>query len=389
MTFSFELTYDAADAEDTAALEEVIASRRFTMGAKVAEFERAFAAYHGMQYGVMVNSGSSANLIGVGALFFTQERPLQRGDEVIVPAVSWSTTYTPLQQYGLKLRFVDIEIDTLNADVSKLEAALTPRTRMIVGVSILGNPARLDVMRDFAAKHGLYFFEDNCESLGAKLNGQQTGTFGHINTFSFFFSHQLSTYEGGMVLTNSREQADLCRCLRAHGWTRDLAPDSPIFKPRGDEFFEAYRFIYPGYNVRPVEFSGALGLVQLKKLAAYVEKRRENLAYFRTLFEGDERYIIQRENGYGSSFCFPIVLRPGNKTSRRQVLDALKAENISHRIITGGCFTRHETIKHYDYEIVGTLQNAEHVHDQGFFVGNAPVDLRPQLTKLRQVLDRF
>jgi len=389
MAFSFELTYDAAAADETAALEEVVASRRFTMGAKVAEFERAFSAYHDMQHGVMVNSGSSANLLAVAALFFARERPLQRGDEVIVPAVSWSTTYAPLQQYGLRLRVVDIELDSLNMDVSKLEAALTPKTRMLVGVSILGNPAQLDNMRAFAAKHNLYFLEDNCESLGAKLNGQRTGTFGDLNTFSFFFSHQLSTYEGGMVLTNHRELADLCRCMRAHGWTRDLAADSPIFERRGDDFFEEYRFIYPGYNVRPQEFAGALGLVQLKKLEGFVEARRQNLATFRSLFEGDERFIIQREHGRSSSFCFPIVVKPGSPLKRREVLDALKADGIAHRIITGGCFTRHEATRHYDYDVVGSVENAEHVHDHGFFVGNAPVDLRPQLMKLRQVLSRL
>jgi CDP-6-deoxy-D-xylo-4-hexulose-3-dehydrase len=388
MTSSYELTYDACAEEEEAALREVIASRRFTMGAKVAEFERAFAEFHGMAHGIMVNSGSSANLLAVAALFFTRENPLKRGDEVIVPAISWSTTYSPLQQYGLKLRFLDVELDTLNMDVSKLEAALTPRTRMIVGVSILGNPARLDVMRNFAQKHGLYFLEDNCESLGAKLDGQRTGTFGHINTFSFFFSHQLSTYEGGMVLTNSRELADLTRSLRAHGWTRDLPPESPIFEPRGDEFFEAYRFILPGYNVRPIEFSGALGLVQLKRLDEFVVRRRANLEVFRKLFEADSRYVIQRETGYSSSFCFPIILRSAS-TGRRAVLDALRAEGIAHRIITGGCFPRHETIKHYEYEIAGGIDNANHAHDHGFFVGNAPVDLTAQLTRLRTVLDRF
>ena len=171
---------------------------------RVAQFEQAFADYFGRKHAVMVNSGSSANLVGVASLFHRADNPLQRGDEVIVPAISWSTTYHPLQQYGLKLRFVDVELDTLNMDVSRLAEALTPQTRMIMAVSILGNPAALDVIRDFADAHDLIFFEDNCESMDAELNGQKAGTFGDISTFSTFFSHHISTIEGG-VLTDDSE----------------------------------------------------------------------------------------------------------------------------------------------------------------------------------------
>src|SRR6266404_4565340 len=141
------------------------------MGPEVAAFEKEFAAYFGMRYGVMVNSGSSANLIGVAALFYKKDRPLQRGDEAIVPAISWSTTFHPLQQYGLRLKFIDVELDTLNIDVAKIESAIGPRTKMILAVSILGNPAAVDVMRKIADKHGLYFMEDNCESMDAELAG--------------------------------------------------------------------------------------------------------------------------------------------------------------------------------------------------------------------------
>ena len=175
----YELAVNTWGTEEIEAIQRVIASGQFTIGPNVAAFEAAFAAYHGRKYAVMVNSGSSANLLAVAALFYKKERPLQRGDEVIVPAISWATTYHPLQQYGLKLKIVDVELDTLNMDASQLEAAMTPRTRAIVGVSILGNPAALDVMRRFADEHGLYFIEDNCESMDAELSGRKTGTFGH------------------------------------------------------------------------------------------------------------------------------------------------------------------------------------------------------------------
>src|SRR6185295_14580394 len=174
----YELASTSWGEEELQAIERVLQGGCLTMGDRVRQFEEAFAAKVGAKHAVMVNSGSSANLVGVAALFHTRERPLCRGDEVIVPAISWATTFHPLQQYGLKLRFLDVELDSLNMDVSQLSAALTPRTRMVMGVSILGNPAALDVIRRFCDAHGLYFFEDNCESLGATLNGQACGTFG-------------------------------------------------------------------------------------------------------------------------------------------------------------------------------------------------------------------
>ncbi|HEY0838536.1 MAG TPA: DegT/DnrJ/EryC1/StrS family aminotransferase [Azospirillum sp.] len=384
----YELAAPSWGTEEIEAMQRVIASGRFTMGEQVAAFEGEFAAYFGMKHGVMVNSGSSANLVAVAALFYKKDRPLQRGDEVIVPAISWATTYHPLQQYGLKLRFVDVELDTLNIDVSKLEQALTPKTRAIVAVSILGNPAALDVMRAFADAHGLYFIEDNCESMDAELNGKKAGTFGDLNTFSFFFSHHISTMEGGMILTDDLELAHLCRSMRAHGWTRDLPADTPLYERRSSDHFEAYRFILPGYNVRPLELEGAVGREQLKKLPSMTAQRRRNLKLFQELFAGDERFIVQRENGTSSAFSFTIVLNPARNPDREKVFAALKAADIGFRIITGGCFLRHDVLKHYDYDTVGAIENAYLAHDLGFFVGNHPHDLTPQITRLRDVLDR-
>ena len=383
----YELAASSWGDEELAAIQQVVASDRFTMGDKVAAFEDAFASYLGCRYGVMVNSGSSANLVGVAALAYLQDRPIQRGDEAIVPAIAWSTTYHPLQQYGLKLRFVDIELDTLNMDCSRLEAALTDRTRMIVGVSILGNPAALDVMRDFADAHGLFFFEDNCESLDAELAGRKTGSFGDFGTHSFFFSHHIATMEGGMAVTDSAELSHVMKAMRAHGWTRDIPSESSVFERRDDDFFEAYRFILPGYNLRPTEMAGAIGLEQLKKLPSMTAARRRNLALFQELFAGDDRFIIQRENGKSSSFCFPIVLNPARQPDRERVFAALRDADIGYRIITGGCFPRHDVMRHYDYGIVGGIEQANLAHDYGFFVGNHPSDLSEQITRLREVLD--
>ena len=384
----YELAASTWGPEEHAAIQAVVTEGRFTMGPKVAAFEDAFARYHGQRYAVMVNSGSSANLIAVAALFYKKDRPLQRGDEVIVPAISWATTYHPLQQYGLRLKILDVELNTLNVDASRLAAAVGPRTRAIMGVSILGNPAALDVMRRFADERGLYFIEDNCESMDAELAGRKAGTFGHIATFSSFFSHHISTMEGGMLVTDDRELHELARSLRAHGWVRDLPADSVIYDKRADDFYEAYRFILPGYNVRPLELSGAIGIEQLKKLPAMTEARRKNWALFRRLFGNDDRFIIQRENGRSSAFSFTLLPSPALGVPRERILGALTHADIGYRIITGGCITRHDVIRHYDYETDGDLPNANYVHDHGFFVGNHPVDLTAQIERLHAVLDR-
>ena len=382
----YELATSTWGPEEREAAHRVIDSGFYTMGKEVAAFERQFADYFGAKHAVMVNSGSSANLAATAAFFFTEKDPLKPGDEVIVPALSWSTTYHPLQQYGLKLKFVDIEADTLNMDCSRLEEALGPKTKAIVAVSILGNPAALDVMRAFADKHGLRFLEDNCESMDAELGGRKAGTFGDIGTFSFFFSHHISTMEGGMAITDSRELADLMRVVRAHGWTRDIADDSPVHRRGQDEFFEAYRFILPGYNLRPTEVQGAIGQIQLRKLPGMTVQRRANWAHFQARLGNDPRWTIQRENGISSAFCFPMTL--ADSVDRAKVFAALKEADIGYRIVTGGNFLRHPVIRHYDYETVGEMTVADRVHDRGLFVGNHAYDLTEKIDRLAEVMDQ-
>lgn len=385
----YELASPTFGQEEFAALNEVIESGFFSMGEKVAEFETLFASYHQKKFAVMVNSGSSANLIATAAFSYQKHRPLQRGDEVIVPAISWATTYHPLQQYGLKLKFVDVNPKTLNIDTTQLDEALTDNTRMIVGVSILGNPAPLEYLRQFADKHDLLFLEDNCESLDAEINGKKTGTFGDIGTFSFFFSHHISTMEGGMLVTDDEELYQLAISLRNHGWTRGQPDDSILFDKSSDEFFEAYRFILPGYNVRPTELSGILGIEQLKKLPAFTKQRRKNLQIFNELFADDPRFIIQQEYGKSSAFCFPMMIHPDANICRDTLFSALKEAGIGFRMITGGNFLRHDVIKYYQYSQVGEMTWANHAHDYGFFVGNHPFDLTVQLTQLKQVLEKL
>ena len=207
MSFKYPLATATWGQEEISAIQSVITSGMFTMGARVQEFERDFAKYVGSRHCVMVNSGSSANLLMVAALFYTKnpKLKLKRGDEVIVPAVSWSTTYYSLYQYGLKIKFVDINLETLNFDLDALAKAATDKTRLIMAVNLLGNPNDFDRIKTIIGNRKITLIEDNCESLGSRHTGTLLGNFGVASTFSFFIGHHLSTIEGGMVCTDDDE----------------------------------------------------------------------------------------------------------------------------------------------------------------------------------------
>lgn len=374
--------------EELAAIDEVVKSGVFTMGARVTAFEREFADFVGARFAVMVNSGSSANLLAVAALFFRSVDPLRRGDEVIVPAVSWSTTYAPLAQYGLRLKFVDIDPHTLNMATGALERAVSERTRAVFAVNLLGNPNDFTAIESLLAGRHVTLLEDNCESLGAIFDGRHTGTFGEIGTYSTFFSHHMVTMEGGLAVTDDEELYHILLSLRAHGWTRNLPRQNRLTGIKSDnDFEEAYRFVLPGYNVRPIEMEAAIGSVQLRKLPSMIRIRRENAARFRDLFGDHPGVRIQREVGESSWFGFSLVLNPEHVRTRQIVLDGLSAAGIETRPIVAGNFTRNPAIRFFDHEIQGPLSAADEVSDWGLFVGNHHYPMKEELTLLRRTID--
>src|SRR4051794_17723599 len=216
---NYPLASTTWDQRELDSIQRVIDSGMFTMGRETLAFEKLFAEYLGARYCVMVNSGSSANLLMIAALFYRRQNAFKRGDEVIVPAVSWPTTYYPLYQYGLHIRFVDVDPNTLNYDLGQLACAITDKTRLIVAVNLLGNPNDFSAIRKIINGREIEIIEDNCESLGATIEGRMAGTFGIMGSFSSFFSHHISTMEGGMICTDDQELYEIVTCLRAHGWT--------------------------------------------------------------------------------------------------------------------------------------------------------------------------
>ncbi|XVJ50924.1 MAG: DegT/DnrJ/EryC1/StrS family aminotransferase [Vampirovibrio sp.] len=383
----YPLAESSWDAQEVDAIKKLADLHQTTMGAKVFEFERAFAAYVGSRYAVMVNSGSSANLLMIASLFYTNSPKLQRGDEVIVPAVSWPTTYYPLYQYGLKLKFVDVSTETLNFDLDALEAAITPKTKAILAVNLLGNPNDFDRLQALIQDKNIILLEDNCESLGATFKGKQAGTFGLMGTFSGFFSHHISTMEGGVIVTDDEHLRDILVCLRSHGWTRHLGDDNTLCQKSAQTFEEAFRFILPGYNVRPLEMSGATGLTQLQKLPEFLKIRRENARYFQERFQDHPDLMIQQEIGQSSWFGFALMIRPESTLKRSELVQKLEAHQIDCRPIVAGNFVKNKVLSYFDYEISGDLRQADYIDQQGFFVGNHQFDIKDKIDYLVQVLN--
>lgn len=388
MSIQYPLATATWDEAEYQALQDVIASGMFTMGSKVAQFERDFANYIGSKYAVMVNSGSSANLLMVAALFYTKNSDLKLnlGDEVIVPAVSWSTTYYPLYQYGLKIKFVDVDLNTLNYDLKQLRDAVSPQTRAILAVNLLGNPNDFSQIKQIIGDRNIILLEDNCESLGAEFEGKKAGTFGAMGTFSSFFSHHISTMEGGLIVTDDEEIYHILLSLRAHGWTRNLPKENLVCSTKSDDpFEESFRFVLPGYNVRPLEMSGALGIEQVKKLPMLIEERRKNGALLQQALENHPDLLIQSELGQSSWFGFSLVIKPGSKLTRKELVTKLTGLGFECRPIVAGNFAKNEVVKYFNSEVHGDLKNAEHIDQNGLFIGNHHYSIAGAIDALKDI----
>lgn len=309
------------------------------MGEKTSAFEKAFASYIGTKYAVACNSGSSANLLMVAAYTLRYGR-----GTVIVPAVGWATSYSPFQQYGWRLVFLDIDRETLNYRPVDLWYAVDKYDDpLILAVNLLGNP------NDFYAfPRKVHILEDNCESLGAEYDNKKAGSFGLMASHSTFFSHHICTMEGGVVTTNNEYLYQMLLCLRSHGWTRSL-PEKNLLNAK----VESFNFILPGYNVRPTEMQCAIGLKQLEKLPKLIEARRENASKF--------PLKTQKETGKSSWFGFAVF---GDDVER-------VSKVCETRPVVTGNFLRSPSIKFYDYEVFGKIENADYIHDNACFIGNS------------------
>ena len=357
--------------EEIAEVLDSLKSGYLTMGKKVRRFEELWAEYIGVPYAVMTNSGSSANLVALTALTL-MNGGLRPGDEVITPALTWATTVFPIAQAGLVPVLVDVDKWTYNISPEAVEAAITPRTKAIMPVHLLGNPCDMDALGAIADAHSLELIEDCCEAHGAESQGSRVGSNGLLATFSFFFSHHISTIEGGMVLTGNGELAELCRSLRAFGWVREMknkeaiATAHPGIDPR-------FLFAYPGYNFRPMEYQGAFGIHQVGRLEGYIARRRQNAFYWnRELAQYGEWLALQGERTGTRHvwFAYPVRVRVEAPFARAELQNHLESRGIETRPIEAGNMAIQPAMQYIKHRVGGPLTNAQDIHDHAFFIGN-------------------
>ena len=382
----YKLSSDTWDNREIEAINRVIASNRYTMGHEVRKFEEEFAEFLGVKHAIMTNSGSSANLLALTTLSLHPKFKKVKQPNVIVPAVSWSTTFFPIHQNGFQLKFVDVDASDYNINFQQVFDAVDENTVAIMAVNLLGSAAAVHTMRKFCDQKGITLIEDNCESFGATLFKKNLGTYGHMGTFSFFFSHHLQTMEGGMVVTDDDDLVDYLRSLRAHGWVRDIEGDQ-LYQKTGDPFEDSFRFVLPGYCVRPLEFSGAVGQEQLKKWPEMIEARRKNGVVAQNVFDYPE-IRLQTERGLSSWFGFGLTLHGSLKGRRKEVIQMLSSLNVETRPIVAGNFMRNPVIKHMNC-LTCEAPNADHIHDNGFFIGNDCIDLEEKIVNVATVIEKM
>jgi CDP-6-deoxy-D-xylo-4-hexulose-3-dehydrase len=360
-------------AEEINAALECMLSTRVTMGPKVLGFEEQFARHFQTEHAVMNNSGSSANLLAVAALANpAMPDGLRPGDEVIVPSLSWSTTVWPLVQMGLIPVIVDIDPTTWNIDVEAAAAAIGPRTRGMMIVPVYGNPCDMTAITQLCADKNLILIEDCCEALGATYEGKPVGSFGAVGTFSFYYSHHISTMEGGICTTDNHELAELMRILRAHGWVRDCQ-DKQKWLDQYPEIDERFLFVNLGYNLRPMEISGAMGQIQLPKLDSFVQARRANAEYYqRELGQFDDVFAFQEElpNAKSSWFGFSLRVKDGAGFDVETLRTHLAAKQIETRPIICGNIAKQPAMQMYPHRVPTEMPNADAVMADAFSFGN-------------------
>lgn len=349
-----------------------LVTARVTIGAKVRRFEQDFARYLGSPDAVCLNSGSSANLVATMILTNAQtDRALRPNANVVVPAVSWSTTVFPIVDAGLMPVIVDVDPDTLNLDIDQAEDALSDATGALMPIHLLGNPADMGRIMDLAHRHGLFVIEDACEAHGASINGKKVGTFGDVGTYSFYFSHHITTIEGGMLVSNREEFIELAKTFRAHGYARDLR-NAQTIASKYPEIDSRFLFVNRGFNVRPTEIQGAFGIHQTQKLDGFIRRRVENASQLRKelgryeAFFRFQKVLPGHEHVY---LGFSLVIRKGAPFSKADLVRFLEASKIETRPIVAGNIAEQPAMSFVPHKVHGNLMVAREIMRKGLYFG--------------------
>jgi CDP-6-deoxy-D-xylo-4-hexulose-3-dehydrase len=374
------------DETDMASLVDVSLSLWFTTGRLAEEFEKKFAAWVGTEYALLVNSGSSANLLAFAALTsrVLGDKALMPGDEVITVAAGFPTTVNPIYQYGLVPVYIDVELSTYNTSLDRVKEAISSKTKAIFMAHTLGNPFDAESISALAKECGLWLIEDCCDALGSELGGKKVGTFGNLSTFSFFPAHHITMGEGGAVLTNSPILANLLHSFRDWGRDCQCAPGqdnccgkrfSQKFGELPDGYDHKYVFAEIGYNFKLTEMQAALGLSQFLKIDNFIKCRRENFDYLLHKLNSLKEKLILPMPTPGSApawFGFPIAMRPESGMTRETLLRFLNLRHIGTRLLFGGNLTKQPAYIDRNHRIVGELNNTNYIMENVFWIGVYP-----------------
>lgn len=354
---------------------KVLKSGQLTSSKIVKKFEEKFAKYIGSQYSLMTNSGSSANLLAIAAACNPlNSKRLKAGDEVLVPAICWSTSVWPLVLYNLKPIFVDIDIKTLNLDIKEVKKKISKKTKAIMCVNLLGMSTNMQELKNICIKNKLYLIEDTCEALGAKYNKKYLGTFGKFGTFSFYYSHQITCGEGGMLVTDDKYLYNIAKTLRAHGWSRDTIFHK-YYSKKYNKIDSRFLFINSGFNLRPLEISAAIAMSQLKKLKYFIKIRDQNRKKIIQSIKKNSQWNNQfyffepKSETFTSWFGLGILINKKYQKKRDKFLKYLENKGVENRPIISGDFTQQPATKLYKLVKNEKFYYANIVQKSGFFIG--------------------
>ena len=385
MGYSWPLINDNITQSDRQILADFcLNGERFTNGAKVKEFEKAWAEWLGVKHSVMVNSGASANFISIAMV-----KELLGVGEVIVPPIGWVSDISSVVQLGMTPVFVDVDINNFNITAENIKAAITKDTKAIVLVHTLGFNAMTDEIVQIAKDNDIILIEDCCEAHGAKFGDKRVGSIGDISLFSFYFGHHITTIEGGTVCVNNDKLYDLAKLFRSHGMTREASLELQTeYQQNHPDLNPLFTFAVAGFNMRSTELNAVLGLEQLQRLDYNIERRRDNLDIWLKHLD-PSKFKTSFDVEGNSNFALPLVMQESYRNSLKinddysSVCDILDLSSVEYRLGTagGGNQARQPYLKNYSYRISGELKNADYIHDNALYIGN-----HTDLTK-EQIID--
>ena len=379
------------DSDEVLDVLDSLLSTWLTMGEKVNSFEEKFCEYIDSKNAIMVNSGSSANLLALSSLTNPLlEEKIEKGSSIITPAVTWSTTISPIIHVGCKPLFVDIDLDSLCVNTDLLEEAISKETSAVMPVHLMGHPCDMKKICKIADNNNLHIIEDSCEAHGSTVDGKKVGTFGDIGTFSFFMSHHITTIEGGMLVTDDENIAEIAKSLRAFGWTRELKRKNEV-NAKYSDIDPRFLFVNLGYNLRPTEIQGAFGRHQLKKLDSLIYHRRENAKFWNDRLEKYSDYLLLPTRNLENHvyFGYAITIKENSPFSRKEITDFLESQGIETRPVMAGNFTEQPVTKLIPWSKYGELKNSQLVMRNSFFIGNHHLIKEQQREFIADVFDKF